>query len=144
MPKVTMTVWCMGLASILLTMAQPAFAWRCQSRLIEPGQSRFEVNEKCGDPETSERRTEWRLQTVFQPQCQTVFETLPMPSAEPGPGKNRPLQAIPRTLCTQVPISYSVPVEIETWYYEDSSVPKALHFENGRLAWIESLWHLRH
>ena len=144
MPRVPVTAERLCLASILLAFAQPANAWRCQSRLIEPGQSRFEVSEKCGDPETSERRTEWRLQTVFQPQCQTVFETLPMPSAEPGPGRNRPPQAIPRTLCTQVPISYSVPVDIETWYYEDSSVPKALHFENGRLIWIESLWHLRH
>lgn|GEM_PF-1573459 len=134
----------LGLATILLVFSPPAPAWRCQSRLIEAGQSLFEVHEKCGDPQTTEHRTEWRLQTIIQPQCQTVLDPMPAPYADTGQGKPVPRQRLPRTICVEVPLSYSVPVETEIWYYDDSSVPKALHFENGRLAWIESLWHLRH
>jgi hypothetical protein len=79
---------------------------------------------------------------VFQQQCQTVWQPPPNPAG--GYPRAHPGAKPPQVFCAAVPLTYSVPVDIETWYYEDSSVPKALHFEAGRLGWIESLWHLRH
>ncbi len=129
---------------LLLGGAPTVWAWRCNGRLIEPGHSFYEVRSLCGDPASAEHQTEWRLQTVYQQQCQTVMEPRPLPS-KPGPASaaGSP-SSVPRTVCMPVPISYSVPVDIEVWFYDDVSVPKALHFEAGRLAWIETLWHLRH
>jgi hypothetical protein len=130
------------LALILFLASQGAGAFRCDGYLIDAGQSQFEVKGKCGDPQGSERRTVWRLLTTFQEQCQTVMQPAPPPSPIP----NRPPAVsvtIPKTICTPVPISYTVPVDEEIWYFEDNPVPKALHFENGRLVWVETLWRLR-
>jgi hypothetical protein len=126
----------------LLATPLDALAWRCSTRLIEPGLTFYDVRSLCGDPVSAEHRTEWRLQTVFQQQCQTVWQPPPNPAG--GYPRAHPGAKPPQVFCAAVPLTYSVPVDIETWYYEDSSVPKALHFEAGRLGWIESLWHLRH
>ena len=126
----------------MLAASSNALAWRCSTRLIEPGLTFFDVRSLCGDPVSTEHRTEWRLQTVFQQQCQPVLQPLPEPTG--GYPRARPGPVQPRMFCATVPLTYSVPVDIETWYYEDASVPKALHFESGRLGWVESLWHLRH
>lgn len=129
-----------------LLIGQEALAqsiMRCNGRLIEAEQSLYEVGQKCGAPDSVERRTTWRLQTVFQQQCQAVMApSNPVTHGAPGTGRPPPV-AVPRQICTTVPFSYSVPVEEEIWYFDDASVPKALHFANGRLAWIEDLWRLR-
>jgi hypothetical protein len=137
----------------LMLMAGDALAFRCGGWLIEPGQSLYEVGEKCGDPKSAEHRIEWRVQTAFQQQCQSFPEPVyppPVPAA-PEPGKrgpqaprHSPMIYQPRILCTSVPVSFTVPVEVDIWYFDDVSVPKALHFENGWLVWIQPLWGLRH
>lgn len=132
------------LALLLLSASQGALAFRCNGYLIDTGQTPFEVRGKCGDPHDSERRTVWRMQTTFQQQCQIVME--PSPAVTDQRNKTGPAKvvtAIPRQVCTSVPISYSVPVEEEIWFYQDTTVPKALHFENGHLIWVETLWRLR-
>lgn len=128
----------------LQIVAFPVDAWRCGTRLIEPGQTQYEVTAKCGDPEEVEYRNEWRLQTVLQQQCNGGFGGYPQPGLMvPAVPQNR-YRPPPGPVCFTVPLSYSVPVEVAVWYYEDSSVPKALFFEQGRLVAIESLWGLRH
>lgn len=118
---------------------------RCDGWIIEPGQSMFEVRQKCGDPQSADRHTEWRTQTTFQQQCQTLQEPV-YQSASTGQngGQAQTVTYMPRTICNSVPVTFTVPVEVESWYFDDPSVPKALHFENGRLGWIEDLWKLRH
>ena len=135
-----------GLVSLLiLASPPPANAWRFGTRLIEPGHTQYEVSAKCGDPEEVEYRNEWRLQTVLQQQCSSVLDGSPqLGPGYPGGSEYRINRPPPRTLCTTIPLSYSVPVEVTVWFYEDVSVPKALYFEQGRLVAIESLWGLRH
>ena len=128
----------------LLLMVTDALALRCGVWLVEPGQSVYEVGQKCGDPDSSERRSEWRVQTVLQQQCQSIPEPVYQPPAAGPQGQAGQPSVNYRTFCTAVPISFSVPVDVEIWYYDDPSVPKALHFETGRLVWIEPLWRLRH
>lgn len=134
---------------MLVLVTGDALAWRCDGWVIESGLTAFEVGQKCGDPQSAERRTEWRMQTTLQQQCQSIPEQIPQPAPAPHPrGQGVPQAAPPivtyRTVCTAVPISFTVPVDVEIWFYDDVSVPKALHFENGRLIWIEQLWGLRH
>jgi hypothetical protein len=125
----------------LLMAAGDAFAFRCGGWLIETGNTKYEVGQHCGDPDSSEFRTEWRPQTVFQMQCQTFMDPVPAPGGAAG---GRPaITYRPRTVCNPFPLTITVPVEVEIWFYDDASVPKALHFENGRLVWIEPLWGLR-
>jgi hypothetical protein len=138
-------VACLALA----LMGGDALAWRCNNWLVEPGQTLYEVGERCGDPQSAEHRTVWRVQTTLQQQCQSIPEQVygpAAPSGRPGQGGTPAPQPMVtyRTVCTAVPISFTVPVDVEIWYYDDVSVPKALHFENGRLSWIEPLWRLRH
>lgn len=123
-------------------VSQEALAWRCNGRLIEAGQTLYEVREKCREPDSVERRDTWRMQTYFQQQCQFVPAPPTAGPVDPVTGRGRPVPRS-RQVCSTVPFSYSVPVEEEIWYFEDGRVPKALHFENGRLVWIEALWQLR-
>ncbi|SMF95932.1 Protein of unknown function [Methylomagnum ishizawai] len=127
------------LCLLLLGMSAQAWAWRCNGWIIEEGQTKFDVDQKCGDPQSGDRRTEWRLVTNFVPNCQTQFESIRMPD---GHGGMRVVNQ-PRTFCVQVPVQSTVPVEVEEWYYSDAghgNVPKLLRFENGRLVFIENLW----
>jgi hypothetical protein len=139
-----------------LLLALSSFAgWglpRCEGWVIQTGLSVFEVEQKCGPPQSAEHRIEWRLQTVYQQQCQLVSA----PVATPGPvvapaGKGAAAVVIApqvsqhvRPVCQTYPVSFTVPVEVDIWYFDDISVPQALHFENGRLFWVEPLWGLRH
>ena len=96
----------------LLAAPMDALAWRCSTRLIEPGLTFYDVRSLCGDPVSAEHRTEWRLQTVFQQQCQTVWQ----PPSNPAGGYPRahPGATPPQVFCAAVPLTYSVPVDIET------------------------------
>lgn len=129
---------------MLMLAAGDALAWRCNTYLVEPGQTVFEVRERCGDPQDLQRRTEWRVQNIVQQNCQIVQVPVPAPVV-PGKGQPSPSPAFQsQTICTPFTVPVTVPVEVELWYFDDASVPKLLHFENGRLAWIEPLWGLRH
>lgn len=121
-------------------LSQEALAWRCNGRLIEAGQTLYEVRERCREPDSVERRETWRLQTYFQQQCRSLPEPR---TGDSGDGRGRPAAPRSRLVCSTIPFSYSVPVDEEIWYFEDGRVPKALHFENGRLIQIEALWQLR-
>ncbi len=139
------------LKSFVLFMATgDALAWRCNVWVIEPYQTLYEVGQKCGEPQFSENRTEWRLQISYQQQCQNITEpvTQPAPQAPPARGTVQPppqpqVTYQTRTICDTVPFYINVPVDVTILYYNDN-VPKALHFENGRLQWIEDLWNMRH
>lgn len=133
-----------GLILGLTAQSLPALM-RCDGWIIKPGQSLFEIQQKCGEPQAVERRAEWRTQTTFQQQCQTIQEPIyqSTPTGSNG-GQVQTVTYMPRTVCNSVPVTFTVPVEVESWYFDDPSVPKALHFENGRLNWIEDLWKLRH
>jgi hypothetical protein len=126
-----------------------ALAWRCNGYIIDSGQSQFEVEQKCGTPQKPERRVDWRWQTIYQQQCQNISEPIyqNVPAGQGTGGRVVPAQPVvtyqTRTVCNTVPVSMSVPVEINVWYFDDN-VPKALHFESGRLIGIEDLWSLRH
>lgn len=132
------------LALAATVVACDAWAFRCDGWLIEAGISQFEVSQRCGEPAASERRSEWRPVTTFQQQCQVFNEPVPVPPGEMRSGHAPPPRYRPRTVCTNIPITITVPVDVDVWYYDDVSVPKALHFENGRLFWVEPLWKLRH
>ena len=136
-----------GVTSLALTAGE-ALALRCDGWVVAPGQSQFEVGERCGNPQASDHRIEWRVQTIFQQQCQNLTEPVYLPgpphAADKGGAAPPTVVYRTRTVCTSVPISYTVPVEVDIWYFDDVSVPKALHFENGRLIWVEPLWRLRH
>jgi hypothetical protein len=137
------------MAALLLTSPSWA-AWRCDGWIIDSPQSLYEVGRKCGNPVSVESRTEWRTQTSYEQRCANVqvpveSNAVQMPAAG-GSATTTPQPAVTyqtRTVCENVPVSYTVPVEVRILYYDDN-VPKALHFESGRLRWIEDLWNLRH
>ncbi len=136
-------------ALVLLLITGDALAWRCNGWIIAPPQTLYEVGQKCGEPQYSENRTEWLVQLVYQQQCQALVEPVPPPVPAAGGGAAQAPKAPPkpppqpRTVCNTVPFYVSVPVDVTVLYYDDN-VPKALHFENGYLQWIEDLWNLRH
>lgn len=94
----------------LLLVTGNAYAWRCDTWIIEPGQSRHYVQFRCGEPDGVEKRTEWRMKMVNEWVC--------------WPG------------CAVVPVMHRLPVEVETWYY-DSPDDKVLTFENGFLETVD-------
>lgn len=136
---------------LLLLWTGHALAWRCNGSLVTEGQTMFEVGNRCGDPQNSMQRTEWRTVQQIQQHCETRMQPIPMPSYStngPGPrGGGQPNVVMqPQSVCYPVPFTVTIPVEVVEWYYEfedDGYVPKSLHFENGRLTFIESLWRLR-
>ena len=128
--------------ALLLGVSFDAWAWRCGGWIVEEGQSLFEVGQKCGDPESWDRRTEWRVITHFVPNCFFQMESAQVPD---GRGGFR-IENRPRNVCTQVPVQTTVPVDVVEWYYSEEqygNVPKLLRFENGRLVFIEQLWRQR-
>lgn len=136
----------------LLVFASDAWAWRCNGWIIEENMLRIEVGEKCGNPEKFDRRTEWRLQTQFQQQCEIRREPVQVPSPNVVIGKHGPVPAAPqmtyqdKTYCYSVPVQITVPVEVEEWLYpvdDQDNVPHLLHFEAGRLIQVETLWDQR-
>jgi len=136
----------------LLACAADVQAWRCNGWIIEPNMLRIEVSEKCGNPQNFDRRTEWRMVTQFQQQCETRREPVQVPSQNVVVSPHGPLPAAPqivyqdRTNCFNVPVQVSVPVEVEEWLYDvndEDNVPHLLHFDAGRLIQVETLWDRR-
>ncbi|CAL1240710.1 DUF2845 domain-containing protein [Candidatus Methylocalor cossyra] len=127
---------------VLWGIAFDAWAWRCNGWIIEPGKTLYEVGQKCGEPEAADQRIEWRTLQNFEQRCDTRMEPVEVPATPPATGGPR-IEYRPRTVCFTIPVSVTVPVQVEEWYYSDQgvgNVPKLLRFENGRLVFIETLW----
>lgn len=129
---------------LFMAWSSNAWSWRCNGWIIAPGLTLFEVGQKCGDPQMADTRVEWRVLTRYEPRCETQW--VPVQTVVPGTAEQRTVQE-PRTVCVNVPVSFTVPVQVEEWYYDErawGNVPKLLRFENGRLVFIETLWGDRH
>lgn len=128
----------LSLALALLSVAANSWAWRCDGWLIDPGQSLYEVIEKCGAPDFRERRMEWRTRSSPRSSCNS---TLSSSAATGSADLQDPIGSFQTGTCVDDTETYSVTIDV---LYYDESVPKALHFENGSLRRIEDLWTLRH
>jgi hypothetical protein len=115
-----MKKWVLPLAAALLAvfLASPAWAFWCGTRLVHIGDTRFDVQAKCGAPDWTETYVEQRLQTF----------SFPIP---PGSGKDR-LGRFSQSLL--------VPSFIEEWYYNlgPRQFVRILVFENSRLIYIKT------
>ena len=101
------------LALCLVGAATPGWAFYCGSLLVREGDYKLQVLEKCGQPNYSESRVEYRS-TVLR-----------------GSGIQQPgLDFIDQ-----------VPVQIEEWTYDFGRhrFMQFLHFENARLVYINQL-----
>ena len=95
--------------------SHPAFAFRCEDKLVSRGDTKFEVLSKCGEPTWTEKRTVKRIETFYD-------------DASPGNQRHRNPGAI------------VVPVEVEEWTYNlgPGRLIQILTFENGRLVKVEN------
>lgn len=137
-------------ALTLLLTATDSHAWRCEGWLIDPGLSLYEVSQKCGEPDAYEYWTAWRTRPSTRGTCSTdggLFRQDSLFSSQGiGPFTHSmllPFQPSTHTRCSADADEESYAVQIRVLYY-DESVPKALHFQNGRLYSIEDLWGMRH
>jgi hypothetical protein len=106
------------LLMVMITAANEAAAFRCGTRLVSVGDSRYEVLWKCGEPSWVESWVEKR----FEPY-----------GAEPFAGGQQ-FYLPPSTLLT---VAY---VNVEQWIYNQGRThfTRILTFENSRLARIET------
>lgn len=51
-----MRIWILGLTVLLLTVAGDAWAMRCGNQLVTTGMTRYEVRERCGEPDDISKR----------------------------------------------------------------------------------------
>jgi len=98
---------------MLLLGSAPAWALRCDSRLVLEGDYKLQVLQKCGEPDYRESRVEYRLTRLR------------------GSGLNQP------GLDQEV----QQPVVIDEWTYDfgPHRFMQLLIFENGRLVRIKDL-----
>ena len=108
------TMWKKAVVAIIvLATCQPCWAFYCGQRLVKEGDYKLQVLEKCGQPDYSESRVEYRS-TVMR-----------------GSGIQQP----------GLDFINQVPVQIEEWTYDFGRhrFMQFLHFENGRLIWVNNL-----
>lgn len=100
------------LALALAAVQQPAWPFYCGHELVEEGDYKMQVLEKCGEPDYRESRVEYRS-TVLR-------------GALNQPGLDLIRQE---------------PVNIDEWTYDFGRrrFMQLLHFENGRLVYIKPL-----
>jgi hypothetical protein len=105
------------LSMVMIMAANEAAAFRCGTRLVSVGDSRYEVLWKCGEPSWVESWVEKR----FQPYSDEPFSD------------GRRFYLPPSTLATVVYVN------IEQWIYNQGRThfTRILTFENSRLARIE-------
>ncbi len=101
------------LGLFLIVAAQPAWAFYCGQLLVKEGDYKLQVLDKCGQPDYSDSRVEYRS-TVLR-----------------GSGIQQP----------GLDFINQVPVQIEEWTYDFGRrrFMQFLHFENGRLIYINNL-----
>jgi hypothetical protein len=97
----------------LMAASQPAQAFYCGHLLVMEGDYKLQVFEKCGEPDHSESRVEYRSIVLR------------------GSGNNQPGLDFIR----------QEPVNIDEWTYDFGRhrFMQFLHFENGRLIYINNL-----
>lgn len=105
-------------ALLAIFLASPAQAFWCGSRLVHIGDSRYDVQAKCGPPDWTETYVEQRLQTF----------SFGIP---PGSGRDR---------LGRFSQSILLPTILEEWYYNlgPQQFVRILVFENGRLFLIKT------
>jgi hypothetical protein len=93
----------------------PAFAFRCEDKLVSQGDTKFEVLSKCGEPAWIEKRTVKKIES----------------HDDDGSSAQRHHRDH-RTLV--------VPVEVEEWTYNlgPGRLIQILTFENGKLMKVEN------
>jgi len=110
------------LVSPLLTQATPSPSdegFRCPSgRLVSVGDRASDVRERCGDPDSSEKRSETRRRTLLKPEA----------SPRPGPAAS-PAPAVLEDVVT-----------VEEWSYDlgEGRLSRHLRFENGTLVEVRT------
>jgi hypothetical protein len=100
-------------------LAPSAWAFRCNSYVIDAGMPKFEVLRKCGQPSSKEQRIDRRLVRV----------RLPAP-----PGPNVPLGG-------RVEVERELQVQAEEWVYNfgPNQFMQLLLFEDGRLLSVKDI-----
>ncbi len=64
------------LIALLLIVAMPAQALRCNGRLVDPGDHALQVRERCGEPFWTDRYSEWLVRGERGPLEQRVERTV--------------------------------------------------------------------
>lgn len=104
-----------GICLACLLLASPGTSWalRCNRQLVLEGDAKIQVLHKCGEPDYSEHRVEYRSVRLR------------------GSGFQQP----------GLDIENQVPVNIDEWTYNfgPRQFMQRLIFENGRLVKIEDL-----
>ncbi len=104
--------------ALLLLCPVPALAMSCGNQFISEGQSAYQVEQICGQPQWSDRRVIYVTQVAG-------YENLPMPKGNAGTS----------------PIYVQVPVNVDEWVYNfgPNLLMQKLTFENDRLVSITAL-----
>lgn len=113
--------------SLFFLFSEPLFALRCGHSLVQLGDYKADVSDKCGDPDSEESHYERRGNANHADATQYGFNGQQrFPSSSFGYGQSH---------------YQEIEVLVEEWTYDFGSarLRKVLHFENGRLIHIESL-----
>jgi len=108
-----------ALAIGAMLLAPSAWAFRCNSYIIDPGMPKFEVQRKCGQPSNKEQRIDRRIVRIRVPAPAG-------PNLPPG---------------SQVEIEREVQVQVEEWIYNfgPNQFMQLLVFEDGRLMSVKDI-----
>jgi hypothetical protein len=114
-------VWGLITAFMVLGLPGPSFAFRCGTRLVSEGDSKYEVLHKCGDPDYVESWEEERIQKDYG--LRREYDT-----------ENR------RYTWNREPFLVKEKVRIEEWTYNlgPTEFMRYLRFENGILTKIST------
>jgi hypothetical protein len=113
--------------TLCLLFSAPLYALRCGHSLVQPGDYKEDVVDRCGEPDSVESHYERRGNVNRADVGQLNFN-------------NR--QQSPNNSFNFGQSNYSeIEVLVEDWYYDFGSerLRKRLRFENGRLTQIENL-----
>jgi len=106
---------------MLFGLSGPVFAFRCGTELVDEGDSRYEVQHKCGEPDHIEYWEEERIQRDF--------------------GLRRDYdKRSGQQYWTRIPLFVKEKVRVEEWTYNPGSTEfiRYLRFENGILTDIST------
>jgi hypothetical protein len=106
------------MCAMLLLQVDTASAFRCGTRLVDIGDTRYEVLSRCGPPTWQDMWQEERIERIF---------------TTPAVNFNKPLES-------RRPIAVVVYVPVEEWTYNlgPSQFVRILRFENNRLISVET------
>jgi hypothetical protein len=106
------------LLALPILCSDAALAMSCGNQFISEGQSAYQVEQICGQPQWSDRRVIYVTQVAG-------YENLPMPKGTAGTS----------------PIYVQVPVNVDEWVYNfgPNLLMQKLTFENDRLVSVTAL-----